>query len=349
MTRFSQYITLLFFIFGFQFYALAQGNSQISLAVEDGGQLQFNTNSELANGKNYPNQVRARIQKYGGANNTNYWKLTVRLASDFYNQNSTNSVEASHAKLIFNQESNYSNNNQLINPSNVPVPLSKFNEITLIESNVPLNTQTHRTFSFNLYVEGGTHLLTIPNGIYQTAYEFRLYGKKRMNDNYTLVDNFTTNQIARFQINYEGNYGTQSISLQNSANVFNFNFSSATDYANGKSTTINQGLKITSYNTHQVLVKTSNNVFTSSTSSATIPVSKLKVNVSLSSPENNVQTYGPLSLSATDQVLIERSATWPQNLLYDLEFSIPPNALQAEDIQQGGTFSAYVFFTIAPN
>ena len=349
MKNFPQYICLLFLIFGFQASSLAQGNSQISLAAEDGGQLQFNTNSELANGKNYPNQVRARIQKYNGTNNTNYWKLTVRLASDFYHQNGNYSVDASHAKLIFNQESNYSTNNQLINPSNVPVPLNKFNEVSLIESNVPLNTQTHRTFSFNFYVEGGTHLLTIPNGIYQTAYEFRLYGKQNLSDNYTLIDNFTTGQIARFHINYNGNYGTQSISLQNSANVFNFNFSTATDYADGKSKTINQGLKITSYNTHQILVKTSNSVFTSSTSSATIPVSKLKVNVNLSSPENNVQTFGPLSLSATDQVLIERSATWPQTLLYDLEFSIPPNALQAEDIQQGGTFSAYVFFTIAPN
>ncbi|WP_121667430.1 hypothetical protein [Mesonia aquimarina] len=342
------HITLFFLLLSTSL-VFAQGNTQLSLQAEDGGQVQFNTNNELTNGKSHPNQIRTRIQKYNGANTVKFWKLTVRLTNDFYNQNSTHSVDASFAKLIFNHETNNSTNSQLINPTNVPVALSKFNEVTLLESDIPLNNQTQRTFSFDLFIEGGTHLLTIPNDIYRASYEFKIYGKKKANANYNLLDSFTTSQTARFQINYGGNFGSQSIQLQNSANLVNLEFSSSSDYTNGKSVAIPQGLKVTSYNNHQVLVKTSNSVFTSSSSSATIPVSKLHVNVNLSSPENNVQLHGPLSMSTTDQVLIDRTATWPQTLVYDLEFFIPPNTLQATDVQEAGTFSAYVFFTISPN
>ena len=348
MTHQRLYTTLFFLLLN-TCVVFAQGNPRLSLQVEDGGQVQFNTNNELANGKSQSNQVRVRIQKYNGSNTVKFWKLSVRLTNDFYNNNNTHSVDASFARLIFNHETNNSSNNQLINPTNVPVTLSKFNEVTLIESDIPLNNQTQRTFSFDLFIEGGTHLLTKPNGVYRTSYEVKIYGKKKINDTYTLVDSYTTAQTARFQLNYSGNHGSQRIQLQNSANLVNLEFSSASDYANGKSVTIPQGLKVSSYNRHQVLVKTSNNVFTSATSSSTIPVSKLHVNVNLSSPENNVQLHGPLSLSTTDQALIDRTATWPQTLVYDLEFFIPPNTLQATDVQEGGTFSAYVFFTISPN
>ncbi|MBW2961831.1 hypothetical protein [Mesonia aestuariivivens] len=328
---------------------MAQENTQLYFQVENGGRVQFNTNSELAQGKSHPNQVTVRIFNYFPWKKVNYWKLTVRLAGDFNSLFNNYQVDASWADLIFNHETNYSSDSHLINPSNVPIHIDKFNEVTLIESDIPLNYQTHRTFSYDLAIEGGTQLLTIPNGIYATSYEFRVYSKVNANDDYSLAGTYTTPQTAGFLINYNGNYGWQSIELQNSANLVNLEFSTAEDYTNGKSVYIPQGLKVTSYNTHQVLVKTSNSVFTSASSSATIPVSKLEVDVRLSTPENNVSLHGPLSLSTTDQVLIDRKATWPQTLEYDLRFFIPPNTLQASDVQQGGTFSAFVFFTISPN
>ena len=330
-------------------FLMAQTNTRVNLGGEDRGPLLLSTNSELANGKTQPNQVNVRITNYDWRSEANYWKLTVRLGNDFYSYNNRDYVEASWANLIFNHEINRSDNRRLINPSNVPVRLGKFNEVTLIESDVPLKYSTYRTFSYDLAIEGGTQLLTIPNGLYSTNYEFRIYTKAKASDNYSLVGTTTNSQSASFYIDYDGNWGWQKLELQNSANLVNLEFSTASDYTNGKSVYIPQGLKVTSYYRHQVLVKTSNSVFTSASSSATIPVSKLKVDVSLSKPERNVVLHGPLSLSNTDQVLIDRTYHWPQTLTYDLRFFVPPNTLQASDVQDGGIFSAFVFFTISPN
>ena len=354
MIKQKLYTSFLFFWLA-TFVLMAQTNTRVDLNAESRGRLQFNTRSELDNGKTQPNQVQVLIQNTRSwQREANYWKLTVRLANDFYNYN--NYIEASWASLIFNYEINRSYNHRLINPSNVPVRLGKFNEVTLIESDVPLKPDTYRLFSYDLAVEGGPRLLTLPNGLYSTNYEFRIYTKARASDNYRLVST-ATNISADINMNYEYNDGwywgyPPKIELQNSANLVNLEFSTASDYTNGKSVYIPQGLKITSLNRHQVLVKTSNSVFTSASSSATIPVSKLKVDARLSSPKSNIALYGPLSLSNTDQVLINNNSNW--NFLswtttYDLRFFVPPNTLQASDVQDGGTFSAFVYFIISPN
>lgn len=315
-----------------------------SIGAWNGGYAQLSTFEEMSQGKLQVDQVTVQLQKYSGGS-PNQWKVTVRLVNDYINQSDNNaSVSAHFAQLQLNQANNYGSNQ--INPSNVPVALST-NEVDLIVSNSSLSNGTNSQIQYNLFITGGTHLLTSSNGNYRATYEFRLYGRNNANQAYTLISTAVVGNGSGFQIDYSENYGNQSIVLQNGANNYNFTFSNVSDYLNGKSIEIPNGLKVTSYATHQVVMKASSSDFTSEQTNNTIPVSILQVEVSMNNPQSNVEIFGPLAVSAADQAIINRTATNPQELEYNLRFFIPPNTIPTP--VEEGNYKAYVTFTIVPN
>ncbi|KGO84279.1 hypothetical protein Q763_00600 [Flavobacterium beibuense F44-8] len=323
-----------------------QGKAQITLNSWAGGQPQMTTYNEMVNGKTEINQSTVNIQKYSGPNNVNEWKLTVRLIQDYTHDSYT--IGAQYSSLQFNQQqNNNSSNSSLINVSSQAFQLSTFNEITLIHSNVPLTGTVNRVFRFNLVIQGGNHLLVNPNGTYYSAYEYKLY-KIKNNGTEELIATRTesTNSSARLQLNYQGNNGQQNVSLQNGANIFNLQYNTAESYTNGVSQQVIKGLKVTSPTNYQLNVKASANEMTSATTSSTIPVSIL--NVELSTNENipGLTIYSPISLSASDQVIAIRSQ-YVQSIEFNLRFFIPPNALDLSATP--GTYTTYVYFVIVPN
>jgi hypothetical protein len=319
-------------------------NFNAQLGAWNGGFAQFSTYEEMTQGKLQTNQVTVQIGKYSGAS-PNQWKVTVRLVNDYINQTDNNfSIGAQFAQLQLNQANNYGSNQ--INPSNVPVALST-NEVDLIVGNSALSNGTNSQIQYNLFVAGGSHLLNSSNGNYRATYEFRLYGRNNSNQAFTLISTAVVGNGSGFQIDYSGNYGSQSIVLQNGANNYNFTFSSVSDYINGKSIEIPNGIKVTSYATHQVVMKASSSEFVSEDTSNTLPVNILQVEISMNNPQSNVEIFGPLAVSSSDQAIINRTATNPQELEYNLRFFIPPNAIPTPVDE--GNYKAFVTFTIVPN
>lgn len=329
--------------------AIATSNAQYTVAHQDGENSNaFNNYSELSNGKSFNDQIKVRLQYYGASLNVNHWKLTARLTQDFISQNNSAYVVGAHyASLKYNSQETGGQNVPPIAFPTQAFQLSKYNEVTLINSTTPINPQLNRVFSFNLVIQGGNHLLTIPNGYYNSAYEFKLY--KISGGTEELIGMVTGSPwgSARFRIQYSSNDG-QSLSLQNGANLFNLQFDTAADFANGKSVIVNNGLRVNAYQSYQLTVKTSGSEMTSATTSATIPVSKLMVDVTKTPTPGGVQFYGPKALSSTDQVIARRTGTSGGNTIdYNLRFYIPPNALQSNI--PAGTYTTYVYFVIVPN
>ena len=319
--------------------------AQYTLNSWSGGQSVFSTYSEMINGKTENNQSTVNIQRYNGANNVNEWKLTVRLLQDY--TYSSYSVGAQHTYLQFNGQDNYSSNGTLVNVSSQAVQLSKFNEVTLIHSTVPLTGSVNRVFRFNLITQGGNHLLTSPNGTYYSAYESKLYRITGGNEQLIATrTESTSGNSARFQLNYAGNQGTQSVALQNGANMFNLQFNSVESYTNGVSVQVNNGLKVTSPSNYQLSVKASGNEMTSSTTSSTIPVSALHVELTTNQSYPGLTINSPISLSSTDQIIAVRSQ-YVEYINFNLKFFIPPNALELTAVP--GTYTTYVYFVIIPN
>lgn len=323
-------------------------HGQYSLQSWGGGQPQFNTYNEMMGGKTEVNQVNVNIQRYNGQNNLTEWRLTARLVQDYVNaSNSAYSIGAQYSYLQFNGQENSSSNGTLVNAPTQPIQLNKFTEVTLIESTVPLTGSVYRLFKYNLIIQGGNHMLAGPNGTYHSAYEFKLY-RLTGGGNAQLVATKTESvgASARFQINYSGNYGGQSLTIQNGAQQFNMQFSTAADYTTGKSVLVNNAINITSYSNYQLAIKASGN-FTSSTSSEVIPISVLKAELTTSQVFSGLQLISPITLSTSDQIIAVRSQNNPNAVNYNLRFYIPPNTPGLTVVP--GTYTTYVYFVIIPN
>lgn len=320
--------------------------AQYDLNVYDGGQVVLNSYADLKFGKTEERQISVQFRRNFNAVTPAKWKITVRLLDDYTFENY--SVPAEQSSLSINRQSG--NVNQIsFNSIGRDLPLSKFQESTIVESTTALPEGNYYTLSFNLMMRGGNHLLTIPNGIYRTTYEFSLYdtssGKEVL-----LTRKTSAPGVARFQVNYAGNHGDQLAELRNGANEFVFNFDSPADLVQGKKITINNALYIRSYQGHQVLVKTADNLLYNTTMSNSIPVSVLKLKATVNNIQggsaSEVTLFGPLSLSSQEQALAS-FPRWSQSISYNLELSIPPNTRELQ--QATGRYETYLYFIIVPN
>ncbi|WP_129024739.1 hypothetical protein [Flavobacterium sp. YO12] len=338
----KQIITFIVFFLCVQYTATAQ----YMLGAYNNGQPVFSTYAEMVSGKTLNNQISIPIQYYGTNMDVNEWKLTARLTQDFTSEvNSAYTVGAQYAYLKFNsQENSGSANGIFINVPNQVFQLSKYNEITLIHSNVNLNGAVNRLFRYNLTIQGGNHLLVSPNGMYNTSYEFKLY--KISNGTEQLIGIYTSPiGDARFQLSFGGNFGSQSVILQNGAQQFNLNYSTPSDYTVEKSVTIPNALRVNTYNS-QLAVEASGD-FISSTSSQTLPLSNLKLQLSTNQTYKGLQIISPVTLSTTTQPVSIRSSSTPQDITYNVKFFIPANSPGLN--VNPGTYSTRVYFVIMPN
>lgn len=335
-------ITILCF-FLFTHYAT---QAQYIVGGYNNGQPVFSTYAEMVSGKTLNNQISIPIQYYGPHINVNEWKLTARLTQDFTSDaNNAYTIGAQYSSLKFNsQENSGSENGMLINAPTQVFQLSKYNEVTLIHSNVNLNGAVNRVFRYNLTVQGGNHLLVSPNGMYNSSYEFKLY--KISNGIEQLIGIYTSpNGSARFQLNFGGNFGSQTVMLQNGAQQFNINYSAPTDYTVEKSVTIANALRVNTYNS-QLAVEASGD-FISPTSSQTIPLSILKLQLSTNQSYKGLQIISPVTLATTTQPVAIKSNNTPQDITYNVKFFIPANSPGLN--VSPGTYSTRVYFVIMPN
>lgn len=320
-------------------------NAQLNFTASCNGQATFSSYDELANGKTKFRQVNVNMQGLVWFQNISSWKLTVRLIQDFSFLN--NNYDAEFSSLTYNAQANLSQNTSPISFAATHFPLSKFSETVLVSSTVPLSGFVYRAFSFDLNIQGGAHLLSKPNGSYQSAYEFKLY-EVRNNDD-ILINSFNTTfgNSAGFNINYIGNVIKNNIVLQNGADQFNLIFANADDFVTGKSVKKIKGLKVTSISNYQIAVRAASSVLTSAASSSTLPVSVLKVELTPNPQVATVTTNSPLTLSVSEQVIAVRNFSWRPTIEYDLTFSILPN--NPGMFVRAGTYSTFVYFLLTPD
>lgn len=338
----KQIVTILCFCFFAQYTA----NAQYILGGYNGGQPVFSNYAEMISGKTLNNQITIPIQYYGPNINVNEWKLTARLTQDYTSEtNNAYTIGAQYSYLKFNsQENSGSGNGMLVNVPTQVMQLSKYNEVTLIHSNVNLNGAVNRLFRYNLTVQGGNHLLVSPNGMYNSSYEFKLY--KISEGTEQLIGIYTSPMgNARFQLNFGGNFGSQSVMLQNGAQQFNLNYNTPSDYTAEKSVTIPNALRVNTYNS-QLAVEASGD-FISPTSSQTIPLSVLKLQLSTNELYKGLQIISPITLATTTQPIAIKSNNTPQDITYNIKFFIPANSPGLN--VSPGTYSTRVYFVIMPN
>ncbi|HLW63231.1 MAG TPA: hypothetical protein VKY33_07490 [Flavobacterium sp.] len=313
-----------------------------------GGTAQFNTYEELMNGKTEPNQLNVIVQHYNPSTTINRWKITIRLTDDFMFSGHTVPAEIAYLEYS-NQNNNSSNPDMVVAPSG-PIPLSKFQETVLISSdNIPVAAQFFRTFMYHLHISGGNHLLTVPNGVYTSGYILSLYEVTNNGDQ--LLQTFQ-NTNARFQINYIGNHGDQLVGLQNGATQFVFNFSDETDWTQGMALTKQGGLKVKTYQGHELIVKSSKEQMQSSVSEHQLPVAVLEVDLKLHSFSSgnisdvaNLQIFTPVTLQVWDQP-VARFPGWSSEITYDLTLRVRGN--QPDLMDAKGRYDTYVYFVIVP-
>lgn len=261
------------------------------------------------------------------------WTLKVRAAGNFIN--GANTVSPNFFSLRFNRVVSGSPSAANIGVSNATlVPISTSDATLINSSGDSFNGNTaHR---FDMIIQGGNHLL-VPNGTYTTNLIFSLYNQANQ-----LVST-TTNTIV-FQIN--SSISSFTVVLQNSANQVDMVFTPAL-YTTGISIQKLRGLKVTGYNGHQILVKTSTANLISGAN--TIPVSVVSLETTkYTSTSTGIICY-TRNLSATDQIIVSNPLTnhTQQVVEYDLRYYTQPGDTRLSS--QTGTFTTNVIFVAIPN
>jgi hypothetical protein len=280
--------------------------------VTDAATLQYNTNGATCRG----------------------WTLKVRASGNFVN--GANAVSPQYFSLRFNRVNSGSPSAANIGVTNTPVPLSTTDAVIINPSNASFNGGTEH--KFDMVIQGGNHLL-VPNGTYTSGLVFTLYNQANQ-----LIS--TTNCNVTFQVNSASNSYT--ILLQNSADQINMDISTPAAIISGVSVSKAQGLKVTGYSAYQVIVKTSNANLVSSTTTNTVPVAAINLEVTKYTITNPGITCFTRALSVTDQYFITNplSDHTQQIVEYNLRYFSAPG--DSRFLGPSGTFTTNVLFVAIP-
>ncbi|HET8810256.1 MAG TPA: hypothetical protein VFM65_08335 [Flavobacteriaceae bacterium] len=301
----------------------------------------FTTYQEQMAGKTEVEYIGIGINKIKGNTHIPNWTLRVRALGNYINQSNPSAfVQPQFTFLQFNTVTQAG-----MAPVNTnPVSLST-SETVLVSGAPPLDPQIsggYIQYRFDYIIQGGNHLL-VPNGDYRVSLEFSLY-----DGNNILIDRFVLNNVG-FQIQ-SGNYGTNTLMLQNSADIISMQFDNVSDYYTGVSVTKPLGLKVKYQGANEIFVKTTSSQLTSTTTSNTIPVSLIKLELSQTQKSLPNLVFSPptgLSTSETSMVQNPHSNQTYNEVEYNLEYSV--SASDAANVfGEGATYTTNVIFIVLP-
>lgn len=276
------------------------------------------------------------IQYNPNASTCNGWSLRVRATDNF--TNGASFVAPQYISLRFNRVSQGSPTASEIGVSNTDYPLSMSDVALISNSNAAFSDYTEH--QFDMIIQGGNHLL-VPNGTYTSSLIFTLY-----NQNNQAVSTLTL--PVAFQVQTTAN-NSFTMLLQNGAEMVNMVFNTVNDYRSEKSVNITNGLKVIASAPYQVIVKTSTDVLTSSTSSATIPVNTVSLEATQSTATSAGISVYTRQLSLNDQVLISTANpldSSQQMVEYNLQYAISANTSNL--MQPSGRYSVNIIFVVLP-
>lgn len=299
----------------------------------------FTSYQEQMAGKTALEYIGLDISKIKNNTNIPNWTLRVRALGNYINQSNPSAfVQPQFTSLQFNTV-----NQPSMAPANTnPVPLST-SETTLVSGTPALGPPIYYTqYKFDYIIQGGNHLL-VPNGDYRVSLEFLLY-----DGNNNLLDSFVMNDVG-FQIQ-AGNYGTNTLVLQNSADLVNMQFDNVSDYYSGISVSKPLGLKVEYNVANEIFVKTTSSNLTSLTTSNTIPVSLFKIELTQTQQSlPNLVLSPPTSLSTSETLAAQNPHTdyTYTDVEYNLHYSVP-SANAASVFGYAATYTTNVIFIVLP-
>lgn len=301
----------------------------------------FTSYQELMNGKTESEYIGIEIEKIKNKTHISNWTLRVRALGNYINQSNPGaSVAPQFTSLQFSNV----NQNGMAPANTSPVQLGT-SESVLLSGALPLDPQTsgyYLQYKFDILIQGGNHLL-VTNGDYRVSLEFLLY-----DGNNNLLDSFVLNNVG-FQI-HTGNYSTNTLVLQNSANNVSFVFDDLSDFQSGLSKGKPLGLKVNYIQAYEIIVKADSNILTSTTTSNSIPVSVVHLEIT-QTQENlpNLTITAPFSLTASETVAVRnpKSNYRYAEVEYNLRYFIPPSETP-NLLGPAGTYTTQVFFIAIP-
>lgn len=325
-------------------FLLGQGSlAQVTLGGSAyGANVVFGTYQEKMAGETAVDFIHLQFGNISYNTNIPNWKVTVKALGNYINQSDPSAtIPVQYTSMQFNDV----NRNPMAPTNQSPIPLST-TETDLITGAPALtasSTGYYMVYDYDLIIQGGNHLL-MPNGVYKVSLEFSLY-----DGNNILIDSHVMSSNVRFTIQNSGSGGGSSLVLQNSSDNIQFQFASPNDYSTGLSISKPLGLKVVSYQDYQVIVKTNASVLSSSTTSHTIPVSAVTLEVDQTQENLPNLIMNTLNLSASDQVYIDNPSTnyLYHEVQYDLRYFIPPS--NTDDVLgPAATYTTTVYFILVP-
>ena len=198
--------------------------------------------------------------------------------------------------------------------------------------------------SFKLHVLGGQYLSALSTSSWPTypiIFKAVFYGPMG-----EVLDSSILNYRVQVSGSLEGNVpgeDTYSIQISGAAREGALEVRTIEDYANGVSTTYEDGLTVKAGKGYQVAVKSAQPAFTSA-SGREVPLNT--VNVALHPRQNGTTTFQK-TLSDTGQQVASGSATGNETHKFDIRYSIAPNNNQLLNFKPD-TYSTVLQYTLTP-
>ena len=218
------------------------------------------------------------------------------------------------------------------------------NEVELVTFQSLNQDGYHQLYlNFELHVMGGEYLKKIPIwSIIQFTFEYKLYSRSQSNQPWEHEMTFVNND-SHFQLNIDPNSQVPVSSITVTPDVL-LEFNSIADYMNGVTKTYTGGLKISSTANYEVTVKSQTSQFTSTTSSRTLPLDLVSLQLS-----GGNGTQQPVNISTTNQLILQGATTNGNVVEYDMIYKAKPIEDLNLKINTQQTFSTQLMFEMTPN
>lgn len=326
------------------------GQQTISASQGGGSFIQFMNQNDLDNGGTSLGNVQLQLGGIAHGTSFPHFKITVQVTAPITFVNGS-TLAPQYVSLKHNPAlaAVPAFANAIQAPTNF-ISLS-YSEVTLIESSAtPLIAPPYYStnIKYDLKVAGGPQLVELQNGMYYCQFTFRLYDQNG-------ILKSTSTAIYNFGKYFNGTGGgtgggdtpITSLTLVNGAPNTALNFTSGSDYLNGVSVTINNGLRVQSTVPYQIKVKSSATNFSSSQSTI-IPVNAVKLQSTNGVPSPTDVTHNTISLdNIAKTLLIKNAYTDPNPVYYNLKYSTTAGDTNFINAQQG-SYTTTLTYSMEP-
>lgn len=259
------------------------------------------------------------------------WKITAKVTS------MTPNFPANMLSFIYVSKGGTSN---VTATNGFSYPLSLNNEVEILNF-MSSNQDGYQNlnFNFNLQVQGGNYLRDFPRWTtVKFDVEYRLYTNNGKKEEKMIKD--TAGEIF---LNIDPDSQVPVYSITVLPDVF-LEFNTIDGYMNGITKNYDKGLKVASTGNYEVRVKSHTSQFTSTTSSRTLPLDL----VSLQLGGGN-GTQQPVNISTENQLILQGASTNGNVVEYDMIYKAKPIEDQYLIINNQETFTTQLMFEMTTN